>query len=83
MTEQKRTLSTEDIRVMSLKEFMAHRHDKSRVFACRDLQQANSTQLLVSDLEAVDSLKKLKKLTEQLKEDLWWDIHNGGNGHDK
>ena len=83
MTEQKTVLTTEDIRQMSLKDFMAFRQDRYKAFSARELCGANNTWLLVSDLEAVTSLKGLKKLTEQLKEDLWWNIHKGGNGHDK
>ena len=83
MKQEKLVLTTEDIRQMSLKDFMAFRQDRYQSIRFSELCGANSTWLLVSDLEAVKSLKGLKKLTEQLKEDLWRDIHNGGGKHDE
>ena len=77
--KQKTVLTTEDIKSMSLKDFMAFRHDRSKVISFAELCEANSDWLLISDLEAINSLKKLKKLTNQLKEDLWWNIHHGRN----
>lgn len=81
--EQKLLLTTEDIRQMTLKEFMGYKQERDKVIACSKFQTANSTWLLVSDLEAVDSMKKLKQLTKQIKEDLWWGIHNRRIGQDE
>jgi len=77
MKEQKTILTTDDIKAMSLKEFMAFRQNRHKAFPMSEICKANSTWLLVSDLEAVDSLEELKKLAAQLKEDLWWDIQSG------
>ena len=77
--KQKTVLTTEDIKSMSLKDFMAFRQDRGEVISFAELCEANSDWLLISDLEAVTSLEKLRKLTNQLKEDLWWNIHHGRN----
>ena len=77
MKKPKKLLTTEDIKAMSLKEFMAFRQNRHKAFPMSEICKANRTGLIVSDLEVVDSIKKLKQLTAQLKEDLWWDIQSG------
>ena len=80
--KQKLLLRTEDIRQMSLKEFLEFRHDKGNAISMTEIQAANSDWLLISDLERVKDIKALRKLVGQLKEDLWWGIHNGRKEHD-
>jgi hypothetical protein len=75
---QARTLlRTEDIRQMSIKEFLEFRRERCNAIPATEFQDANSDWLLISDLERVKDMKALRKLIGQLKEDLWWNIHHG------
>lgn len=74
--QQKQVLTTEDIRGMSLKEFMELRQDRCNAIPATEFQEANIDWLLISDLEGIKNLKALMELTRQLKEDLWRDIQN-------
>jgi hypothetical protein len=76
---RERLLTTENIGKMGLKEFMDYRHETKNSFSCRELQQANSDWLLVSELERVKNVAELRKLTKQMQEDLWRDIRQGGS----
>lgn len=76
----KKMLKTSDIKAMGLKEFMAFKNNGYEIFSCAELCKANSKWLIISDLEGVEDMKELKKLINQMKEDLWWSIHNGKKG---
>ena len=71
-------LTTEDIRKMSLKEFMNYRYSipEYQITPMWKLQCANIDWLIIDELEHTKSIKRLRQFAKELKEDLWYDIQN-------
>jgi len=72
--ELRKLPTTEDIRNMSFEEFMKFKSPKSQTMCAQELCGANSEWIRVSMLENINSIEELRRLTEQIKEDLWWKI---------
>ena len=70
-------LTTKDIRKMSFKEFMNYRYSipDFQITPVWKLQCANTDWLIIDQLEHTKTIKQLRHFTEELKEDLWYDIH--------
>jgi len=78
MTATKQLLTSADIKGMTLEEYMRYTPDRYKAVSAVELCEANSDWLVICDLERVKNVAELRKLIKQLKEDLWWEIHDGG-----
>ena len=75
MLKEDDLLTSKDIANMTLKEFLSFKRVKTyRAYRLKELMEANSDWLLIGDLENVTTIKELRKLINDLKEDLWYEI---------
>ena len=72
--EERKILKTEDIRSMSLNDFMKFTSNRSDLICLQRLCEANSDWIIVNMLENIDTIEKLQHHTKQMKEDLWWKV---------
>ena len=75
MLKEDDLLTSKDIANMTLKEFLSFKHVKTyRSHPLSELIEADSEWLLIAELENVKTIKRLHKVINDLKEDLWYEI---------
>ena len=75
MLQKDDLLTSEDIANMTLQEFIKFKRVKTyRSYPAQELLDANTDWLLIGDLENIKSIKDLRRLIIELKEDLWYKI---------
>lgn len=75
MLQKDDLLTSEDIANMTLQEFIKFKSIKTyKTYELKELLDANSDWLLIDELENIKSIKDLRRLIVNLKEDLWYKI---------